>query len=239
MKILSRKQTVEDNLLNTNKLDVDKLKKLDKQSIKLYFLIWIMSGFSVVQFPKLTYYLVSVAYLALLLVLMIQKIDLDNSISRVGFIQRKLGAKQWFKGIFYGLIAVSFEALLIYLSNKYSSNSVSSENTEIILENIRKQPIYVLYIIGIAPIVEELIFRQSMFRLLLGFLKKLPLKLRYIFASVIVGLMFALVHADVTIVEYLIISMYLQFIYIKEGEIKISMVTHVTMNVLTLIILLM
>ena len=60
-----------------------------------------------------------------------------------------------------------------------------------------------------------------------------------IVASLITAFMFALMHNDNSLIDYIVISLYLEALYLHYQDIRVPIIAHLTFNVVTLGILLL
>lgn len=122
-----------------------------------------------------------------------------------------------------------------------TNNTVGSSNTGLILQMMRKQWLYTVYIVLVAPLLEEIVFRQCLYRRIDTWMTKhwpgmLP-KAQFIVAALVVALFFAAMHGDTSLWEYVLISLVLQGLYQRYGDLRVSMAAHLVFNLTTLIVL--
>lgn len=106
-------------------------------------------------------------------------------------------------------------------------------------------PLVFLYILIIAPIIEEFTFRESLFNGLKNKLEDLdyrPFTSRKFVIAIsawVVALTFALVHNDIYLINYEIVSLWLQFICCHEKKISYAIFVHIGSNLISFLILLL
>ena len=118
------------------------------------------------------------------------------------------------KGIGWGLVAWGAVLLAMLSIKALTNNTVGSSNTGLILHMMRKQWLYTVYIVLVAPLLEEIVFRQCLYRRIDTWMTKhwpgmLP-KTQFIAAALVVALFFAAMHGDTSLWEYALISLVLQ-----------------------------
>lgn len=182
---------------------------------------------------KVVSYIMSAAYTFLLIIL--------------GYTNRKklftkISWKAAGMGVIWGLIGVGIEIGSILLLLMLHHVSIRSLNTTNILNMVKQLPVFIIYVILIAPLLEELVFRQAMYERIKSWLDRhaasLNSKVRFLAAAVCVGFIFAMVHSDSTVFEYIMISVLLQVIYHHYKDIRVSMITHLVFNLSTIFLLL-
>ncbi len=105
-----------------------------------------------------------------------------------------------------------------------------SENTHLIVELTKMNPIFLLLPAIIGPIVEELVFRKVLF----GGLRR---KMNIHVAAVISSLIFAVFHAELEhLLVYFVIGLIFVFLYVKTNRIIVPMLVHMSMNTITVLV---
>ncbi len=145
------------------------------------------------------------------------------------------------KGIGWGLVAWGAVLLAMLSIKALTNNTVGSSNTGLILHMMRKQWLYTVYIVLVAPLLEEIVFRQCLYRRIDTWMTKhwpgmLP-KAQFIAAALVVALFFAAMHGDTSLWEYALISLLLQGLYQRYGDLRVNMAAHLVFNLTTLIVL--
>lgn len=145
------------------------------------------------------------------------------------------------KGIGWGLVAWGAVLLVMLGIKVLTNNTVGSSNTGLILHMMHKQWLYTVYIVIVAPLLEEIVFRQCLYRRIDTWMTKhwpgmLP-KAQFIVAALVVALFFAAMHGDTSLWEYALISLVLQGLYQRYSDLHVSMAAHLVFNLTTLIVL--
>ena len=122
--------------------------------------------------------------------------------------------------------------------------SMPSQNTSGGIAAIKEYPLFIIYTILIAPMVEELVFRDAFFTIskkyLALFLKgKRKNTWITIFAALITAFIFAGLHADNSVWEYVLISLFFQWLFCRYKDIRVCMIAHIVFNTSTIALLLM
>ena len=145
------------------------------------------------------------------------------------------------KGIGWGLVAWGAVLLVMLGIKALTNNTVGSSNTGLILHMMHKQWLYTVYIVIVAPLLEEIVFRQCLYRRIDTWMTKhwpgMLHKAQFIAAALVVALFFAAMHGDTSLWEYVLISLVLQGLYQRYGDLRVSMVAHLVFNLTTLIVL--
>lgn len=176
-----------------------------------------------------------------LLIMSWVKLDANRKVSRLGWFSRPLKFRKWAKSLGYAFLFFKAEALTIILLTLLSGASFRSGNTITLLHLIKQQPLYYLYVLLVAPCLEELVFRQSIFWGLWHWFNshtRLENKAVVLIVTMIVAWLFAMVHGDGNNPEYFIVGCYLQWIYWREHDLRMAMLTHAGINLMTLGIML-
>src|SRR5690625_4115553 len=120
------------------------------------------------------------------------------------------------------IIAVTIETQLLGID-------LGSENTEIIVELTRLNPIFLLILALVGSILEELIVRDVLF----GSLRK---KMHVIWAALISSIIFAIAHAELLhILIYTSMGLVFTFLYVKTKRIIVPIIVHMTLNTITVL----
>lgn len=106
----------------------------------------------------------------------------------------------------------------------------SSENTAVIMDVSRSFPLFMLLPMVLAPILEEIVFRQIIFRSIYRYTG-------FFIAGVLSALIFAVVHQDFThMLIYLSMGFTFAFLYIHTKRIIVPILVHMAMNSIVVII---
>lgn len=200
--------------------------------IGLYYLIWLGSAFIATKTPYLSSYVLAGLYTVMLIAIFWRFEALKQPLN-INIL----------KGIGWGLIAwgaVLMTMLGVSLLTKDAT--LGSSNTGLILTMMRKHWPYIGYIVIVAPLIEEIVFRQCLYRRLDNWMARhwpgmMP-KAQFLVAAMIVALFFGMMHGDTSSLEYVLISLLLQVLYRHYGDLRVNMAAHVTFNLATLIALL-
>ncbi|MFL2029079.1 CPBP family intramembrane glutamic endopeptidase [Loigolactobacillus zhaoyuanensis] len=103
----------------------------------------------------------------------------------------------------------------------------NSANTATILTIIKSYPFYIVATVIAAPIMEELVFRRTIFGSLAPFTGNVG-------AALIASVMFAMAHNDGHLLVYTAIGLVFCYLYQKTGRIQTSMISHILMNALVI-----
>lgn len=210
---------------------------VDRITVWSYTLVWIL--LSTVILEKTTVMVLSFGFLSLIL-MRIRFLTLEKNGLTVS---TKALTKDQLKKIFlFTFSAILVEAaMLAGLMALNSSNSGGSANTRLVISELSKSPEIALYVVIIAPCLEELVFRQSMFN---GFMRGLDRtmkgsqrRIKQLLAALLVALVFAAIHGDSSSLMYVLMSLYLQAIYLREKDIRLNMVVHGALNAFSLAII--
>ena len=210
-------------------------KRLYSLLLICYFIIYFLAAGLELPLGKLANYLLGISYTLLLIIF--------------GLLNRKklfskLSWKDFFVGLILGLAILLAELLILFIFMVINHVHIGSLNTINIMALVKKQPVFMVYVILIAPLLEELVFRQALFVMFYNGIDKVisnKIKPRVIWwlSALLVGLVFGMVHGDSTILPYLLISIYLQGIYHRYKDIRVGMISHFIFNLLTVLLLTM
>ena len=100
----------------------------------------------------------------------------------------------------------------------------SSENSEIIIQIAKMNPLFIVSAAILGPILEEIIFRKILF----GYLNE---KFNVWIAAFVSSLIFGLVHMEMqTLIVYMVMGLVFAYIYWKTKRIIIPILVHVSIN---------
>lgn len=154
--------------------------------------------------------------------------------------KQKLKIKKMVVGIGWGIFAIAAEMLLLLLVSLAVHQQQASLNTSHLLQLISKMPVYIVYVCLIAPTLEEIVFRWALFNKVTKLFNKLQDmngKVKFILSASVVGFIFGIFHADNSVLEYLIISIFFQLLFHRYHDIKVPIIAHITYNTGTLLLL--
>lgn len=209
----------------------DTTRRTDWTIVISYYLIWLGSSLLAGK----------TAYLSSYTMAGLDTIMLIAIFWRSKELKRPIDINHLLKGIGWGLVAWGAVLLAMLSIKALTNNTVGSSNTGLILHMMRKQWLYTVYIVLVAPLLEEIVFRQCLYRRIDTWMTKhwpgmLP-KAQFIAAALVVALFFAAMHGDTSLWEYALISLLLQGLYQRYGDLRVSMVAHLVFNLTTLIVL--
>lgn len=122
------------------------------------------------------------------------------------------------------LLAWVMQALAVTIEIELFGIDPTSENTEVIVEMTRMNPIFLLIPAISAPILEELIFRKILF----GSLYK---KFNFFWGALISSLIFGVLHMDLThTLIYTTMGFVFAYLYVKTKRIIVPILVHMTLN---------
>lgn len=134
--------------------------------------------------------------------------------------------------ILYGVLGVFLSIIGQYLATiievNFLGESLSSANTQSLLEIANAYPLFILAITLFGPIMEEFVFRKAMFGPLYRHVGGVG-------AAVISSLIFALIHFDGHILLYSVIGFVFCYVYYKTGSIVTPILSHVLMNAIAIL----
>lgn len=128
-----------------------------------------------------------------------------------------------FWGIIGALVAIACQLIIIWIECNIFHNFQMSLNTNMLITSIKSFPLMIIAIVLAAPIMEEIVFRKTIFGNLCQFTNKW-------LAALIASILFALTHADGHLLTYTLIGMIFCYIYQKTNSIYSSMIAHILMN---------
>ncbi|MCC5896127.1 MAG: CPBP family intramembrane metalloprotease [Alkalibacterium sp.] len=124
-------------------------------------------------------------------------------------------------GMFIALIVQSIASII---EVNFLGSSMESENTQMLVEVVRRYPAFLLLIGVTGPIMEEFVFRKALFGMMVG-------KLGGIGAAVISSLIFAFIHFDGLLLVYSSMGLVFAWLYYKTENIWTPIIAHCLMNV--------
>lgn len=142
---------------------------------------------------------------------------------------KKITIGDWLVYGFTGLLLIyAAEFIGVLLIRSLFGMPQVSQNTTEILKMINKAPVFVVYAVVLAPIMEELVFRKTIF----GVGRRI---INPIGAALISSLLFGLAHNDNRfLIIYSGIGLVLCWLYNRTGSIKVTMLAHALLNGITI-----
>ena len=125
---------------------------------------------------------------------------------------------------------------LQYLSEIFEFQA-SSKNTSNVVQIIKLNPLFIVYVIFLGPIMEELFFRKAVFGYFYDIMLGSKRWIRFVIPALITGILFAIPHDGFSpiMVLYIMMSFVFSFLYLKTKNILTPMVAHITMNTIVVI----
>ena len=126
---------------------------------------------------------------------------------------------------------------LQYLSEIFEFQA-SSKNTSNVVQIIKLNPLFIVYVIFLGPIMEELFFRKAVFGYFYDIMLGSKRWIRFVIPALITGILFAIPHDGFSpiMILYIMMSFVFSFLYLKTKSILTPMVAHITMNMMVVIV---
>lgn len=178
-------------------------------------------------------------FLAICLILVFIRNNATNSIdankSKFSFL-KSVGS-----GIVFFLVMILlqlFLGIILQILGIFFGFDARSANTTEIAGLVKQQPLFILFVVFFAPVLEELVFRKAIFGYLYDILSENGEKLRFLTASILTGVIFGIPHDGFSpqLVVYIIMSMVFSYAYRLSSNIVAPIVAHMLMNALVMII---
>ncbi|WP_102817016.1 CPBP family intramembrane glutamic endopeptidase [Limosilactobacillus reuteri] len=149
---------------------------------------------------------------------------------------RWLSWKNFVEAIGLGLLPLMVELIFLLIVMQFNNHIIGNSNTSLIVKLLQKNIIYVAYVVIIAPILEEIVFRKSFFHRIDAWLASWVdnSKLRVGISAFIVATVFAQMHGASIGIIYILLSLYFQFIYLHFSNLEMNIIAHITFNTSTL-----
>ena len=154
---------------------------------------------------------------------------------------RRLSWKNFVEAIGLGLLPLLAELIFLLIVMQFNNHIIGNSNTSLIIKLLQKNIIYVAYVVIIAPILEEIVFRKSFFHRVDVWLASWVdnSKLRVGISAFIVATVFAQMHGASIGIIYILLSLYLQFVYLHFSNLEMNIIAHITFNTSTLGLMIM
>lgn len=120
------------------------------------------------------------------------------------------------------------QMVLLQIEQRFLGQSLSSQNTQNIVQLIMNNMIFILATTFAGPIMEEFVFRRAIF----GALEK---RFSFFFPALLSSALFAFAHNDGHYLLYAGLGFLFCGMYRYSGRIWTSMITHVGMNLLVIL----
>ncbi|WP_225743162.1 CPBP family intramembrane glutamic endopeptidase [Marinilactibacillus sp. Marseille-P9653] len=126
-------------------------------------------------------------------------------------------------GVVGFVIAVVSQYIATLIEVSFLGTPITSQNTQGILEIIKRYPYFIVIVSIAGPIMEEFVFRKVLFGLSIG-------KIGGIGAAVISSLAFAFIHFDGRMLVYSVMGLVFSWLYYKTKNIWTPIIAHSLMN---------
>lgn len=148
----------------------------------------------------------------------------------------RLSWKNFVKAIGLGVLPLIVELIFLLIVMQFNNHLIGNSNTSLIVKLLQKNTIYIAYVVIIAPILEEIVFRKSFFHRIDAWLASWVdnSKWRVGISAFIVATVFAQMHGASIGIIYILLSLYFQFIYLHFSNLEMNIIAHITINTSTL-----
>ena len=148
----------------------------------------------------------------------------------------RLSWKNFVKAIGLGVLPLIVELIFLLIVMQFNNHLIGNSNTSLIVKLLQKNTIYIAYVVIIAPILEEIVFRKSFFHRIDAWLASWVdnSKWRVGISAFIVATVFAQMHGASIGIIYILLSLYFQFIYLHFSNLEMNIIAHITFNTSTL-----
>lgn len=146
----------------------------------------------------------------------------------------RLSWKNFVKAIGLGVLPLIVELIFLLIVMQFNNHLIG--NSSLIVKLLQKNTIYIAYVVIIAPILEEIVFRKSFFHRIDAWLASWVdnSKWRVGISAFIVATVFAQMHGASIGIIYILLSLYFQFIYLHFSNLEMNIIAHITFNTSTL-----
>ncbi|MBF0713898.1 CPBP family intramembrane metalloprotease [Gemella sp. GH3] len=147
--------------------------------------------------------------------------------------------------IMYGIIgflAMMMLQMMLGISLKLISVifgiETGSQNTSTISQIVKSVPLYSVYAIVFAPILEELVFRKAIFGYVYDIVETKSDYIRFTLAALVTGIIFSLPHDGFSpvMIVYVVMSIVFSILYKITGRILTPILAHILMNFIVLFV---
>lgn len=148
----------------------------------------------------------------------------------------RLSWKKFVEALGLGLLPLMVELIFLLIVIQFNNHIIGNSNTSLIVKLLQKNIIYVAYVVIIAPILEEIVFRKSFFHRIDAWLASWVdnSKWRVGISAFIVATVFAQMHGASIGIIYILLSLYFQFIYLHFSNLEMNIIAHIAFNTSTL-----
>ncbi|MFC6464623.1 CPBP family intramembrane glutamic endopeptidase [Marinilactibacillus sp. GCM10026970] len=132
-------------------------------------------------------------------------------------------------GVVGFVIAVVSQYIATLIEVNFLGTPITSQNTQGILEIVKRYPYFIVIVSIAGPIMEEFVFRKVLFGLSVG-------KIGGVGAAIISSLAFALIHFDGRILVYSVMGLVFSWLYYKTKNIWTPIIAHCLMNTFAILV---
>lgn len=163
-----------------------------------------------------------------------------NKINSIESVNNKSGILKTFLYGFIGFIIMMMLqmmlGIILQLISAIFGIETGSQNTSTISQIVKSVPLYSVYAIVFAPVLEELVFRKAIFGYLYDIIDTNNNKLRFSLTAMVTGIIFALPHDGISpvMVVYIVMSIVFSILYKVTGRIFAPILAHILMNFIVL-----
>ncbi|MBU7002067.1 CPBP family intramembrane metalloprotease [Pediococcus pentosaceus] len=207
-------------------------KKLRKHPNSIMLMSYIIAISTASFFPTLATTMPYIFILIIPILILILNLWIRKTLKEIWHDFR---STNWLKIILMVFITAGVVAFLTFVA---AEGKVESNNSKQIVMMLSKYWYMTPYVLIVAPILEELTFRSSLYAVVvrvIGSVVQNETTIK-IATYICVGIGFAMVHADNMMAIYIIFSSFLQWITAKWG-LKYAIGTHIGMNAMSFLIM--
>lgn len=135
------------------------------------------------------------------------------------------------------ILQALINAFLQYLS-QFLHFQPNSQNTANVVKIVNSYPIFILYVVVLGPIMEELFFRKAVFGYFYDAMIGSKKWIRFTIPALITGIIFALPHDGFSpiMIVYIGMSFVFSYLYLHTKRIITPIVAHILMNSLVVLV---
>ncbi len=170
---------------------------------------------------------------AVVIIIFINKFKLNSLVTY----RKKLRINELLINVVSGYFIIMITQFLVIIFFRYMGIDFISENSISVANYMKKYPVFMLYVLLIAPILEELIFRRVIFGYLYDVIETNKEKYKFLISAVLSGFLFALPHDGIKpiMIVYILISTILSYFYKSTKNICVPILIHILINLTTII----
>lgn len=138
------------------------------------------------------------------------------------------------------ILQALINAFLQYLS-QFLHFQPNSQNTANVVQIVNSYPIFILYVVVLGPIMEELFFRKAVFGYFYDILIGSKEWIRFFIPALLTGILFAIPHDGFTplMLIYIAMSFVFSYLYKVTNRIVTPIIAHISMNGLVMFVQIM